>query len=404
MTADEFTVGAYVRGGTASPRFLCSHADLFAAYADGRMIDRDLTGEAYLSHYAFADDYRAHYETNGGSVAGFAGPCWCRHVVIDLDRPDPADALADARKLVAFFHQRYPELEGDVPVYFSGGKGYHVLLELAHRPPPGVGFHRTAKALAKALAAGAGVTIDESVYDIAHPIRLPNTRHPKTGRFKRRLDADALFRLDVAAIRDHARHPAGDGIPAARRVPEELATDWAEAERHAARVAEVRADRRAGRGGTPDRRAPRFFLDLLRFGVAEGERHHTLFRAAAWLTEQGAPPSLSFALLTEAGQDVGIGPKDVERQIACGIDHATRQGRVAEPMFPPMTPLPRIRPDELETWVRRAGWDWETIRDHLDRTGAYCPDAGTAAALSNPQRAELVVLAMAAVGGEGGAA
>jgi integrase len=80
---------------------------------------------------------------------------------------------------------------------------------------------------------------------------------------------------------------------------------------------------RRGGGPTPLRRAPAgstnreqpvAFLrtrsagrtrPILRFGVDEGERHQTLFRCAAWLTEQGAPPPLVAALLTEPGNDVG---------------------------------------------------------------------------------------------------
>ena len=336
MTADPFTVGAFVCGPPHSPRALVRHGGLLVAYADGLIDD---PREAYLSHFAFGPDLEDHHAASRGSVAGFAGPCWCRWLVLDIDRPDPAVALADARRLVVFVHQRYPDLEGDVPVYFSGNKGYHVLLELAHLPPPSAGFHHTAKALAEAVAAGAGVGIDPSVYDLAHIIRLPNTRHPKTGLHKRRLDSDALFRLDAEGIREHARYPAGDGIPTARQVPEELALDWGEAERHAGRTAEVWAERRAERGEVPDLRAPKFFLDLLRFGVGEGERHATLFRAAAWLTEQGAPPPLVLALLTEPGRDVGLTPKDVERQIGCGIDHARRhRAEVGVPRPPAPTP------------------------------------------------------------------
>lgn len=394
MTADAFTVGAFVHGSPHSPRALVRHGGLLAAYADGVIDD---PREAYLSHFAFGPELEDHHAANHGSVAGFVGPCWCRYLVLDIDRPDPVAALTDARKLVAFVHQRYPDVEGDVPVYFSGHKGYHVLLELAHCPPPTVGFHRTVKALAEAIAERAGVTIDPSVYDLAHIIRLPNTRHPKTGLHKRRLDADALFRLDADGIREHAQHPAGDGLPAARRVPEELVRDWEDAERHVERIDETRAER----SGSPDERGPRYFFDLVRFGVGEGERHNTLFRAAAWMTEQGAPPLLVSALLTEPGLDVGLTPKDVGRQIGCGIDHANRKGRITAPMFPPCSPIPLIDPAELEKWVRRAGWEWEKIRDYIDLTGAYCPDAGTVADLSNPQRAELLLLAHAATGERG---
>jgi hypothetical protein len=321
MTADAFNVGAFVLGAPTSPRALVRHADLLAAYADAVLDDER---EGYLSHFAFGGEMEAHYAANRHSVAGFVGPCWARWLVLDIDRADLADALADARRLVGFLHERYPEAEGDVPIYFSGGKGFHVLIELAHKPPPALDFQHTARTLAEALAGRAGVRIDTGIYGAVHIVRLPNTRHPRTGLFKRRIDAEALFALDIDGIRRHAAHPAGDGIPAVRTPPAQLVEDWRTAGEATARAAEARAAARRD-FGEADARAPRYFLDLLRFGVNEGARHQTLFRCAAWLTEQGAPPSLCSALLTEPGRDVGLTPKDVERQIACGIDHARKQ-------------------------------------------------------------------------------
>jgi hypothetical protein len=322
-----FNVGAFVLGAPTSPRALVRHPELLAAYADGAMLERDATGEAYLSHFAFGADMQIHFAANRQSVAGFAGPCRCRWLVLDLDRPDLADALADARRLVAFARDRYG---ADPPVYFSGGKGFHVLVELAHQPPPAVGFQNVARAFAEQLAARAGVRIDPGVFDVNRIVRLPNTRHSRTGLFKRRIDADDLFRLDLAAIRRHSEQPAGDGMPTMRDVPRQLVADWTEAETANARATETRI--MARRDFASDSRAPRYFLDLCRFGVAEGERHATLFRCAAWLTEQRAPAALVTALLTEPGQDVGLTPRDVERQIRCGIEHARRQlGAVADP-------------------------------------------------------------------------
>jgi hypothetical protein len=298
------------------------------AYADGAIEDER---EAYLSHFAFGAEMQVHYAANRNSVKDFAGPCGCRRLVLDIDRADLVEALADARRLVTTIHQSYPEMEGDVPVYFSGRKGFHVLVELAHNPSPAVGFQHVARTFAEALAVRAGVRIDGAIYDIAHIIRLPNTKHPRTGLFKRRIDAEALFKLDVPRILELAKNPAGDGIPTVRTPPPQLAADWQEAERETVRAAEARAAVRRDVGPV-DTRAPRYVLELLRFGVDEGERHKTLFRCAAWLTEQGAPSSLCVALLTEPGLDVGLTPKDVERQIACGIEHARKQrGAIADP-------------------------------------------------------------------------
>lgn len=349
MTAPTFTVGAYVLGAPNSPRALVRHEGLLTAYADGAMAERDETREAYLSHFAFGPDLQPYYRANRGSVRGYEGPCWCRRPVLDIDREDLSDALADARRLVAFLHDRYPEAEGDVPVWFSGRRGFHVGVELAHGPPPAADFNRVCRTLCEALAARAGVTIDTSVYDLAHLIRLPNTRHPKTGLFKRRIDADALFRLDAAGVLELARHPAGDGIPAVRSCPAALADDWREAERVTARAAEARAADRTAHGLAPDARAPRYFLDFLRFADVGESRHLTLFRCAAWLTEQGAPPSLCSALLTEPGLDLALKPQDVERQIGCGIAHANRQrGAAGDPR-----PDPEADPDAFERWAVR---------------------------------------------------
>jgi hypothetical protein len=324
VTAHGHNVGALVLGAPTSPRALVPHEDLLTAYADGAMLERGEDREAYLSHFAFGPEMQTYYGANRSSVRGYEGPCRCRRVVLDIDREDLGEALADTRRLVSFLHQRYPELEGDVPVWFSGRRGFHVGLELAHGPPPAAGFNRVCRTLCEALAAGAGVMIDEGVYDLAHIIRLPNTRHPKTGLFKRLVETDALFRLDVPGVLEHARHPAGDGIPTARSCPAKLADDWHEAERVTARADERRAAARRD-PGTPDARAPRYFVEFYRFGVDVGERHQTLFRCAAWLTEQGAAPSLVEALLAEPGLDLGLTPKDVERQIACGVEHARRR-------------------------------------------------------------------------------
>lgn len=325
-----FNVGALVPGAPVTSRALCRHAETLAAFTDGTMIDREAVGEAYLSHFAYGPEMRTHYAAHRGSVAGYTGPCWCRWLVWDIDRADDLGAaLADTRRLVTYLGHRYEPLEP--VVFYSGSKGFHVLLELVHAPPPAVGFHRVAKAFALGVARAAGVAVDESIYDIAHILRLPNTKHGKTGRYKRRLSLDELAALDAGRIVELAAYPWGEDLRTTDDAPEQLAIDWQEAEKRSQQETATRATIRRDAAVSPDTRAPRWFLELLRFGVQEGERHQTLFRAAAWLTEQGAPPSLSHALLTEPGQDLGLTPADVDRQICCGVEHAQRQRAATDP-------------------------------------------------------------------------
>ena len=56
-------------------------------------------------------------------------------------------------------------------------------------PLPVAGFQHVAKTFAVALAALAGVRIDSAIYVVNHIVRLPNTRHPRTGLF------NAAFRV-----------------------------------------------------------------------------------------------------------------------------------------------------------------------------------------------------------------
>lgn len=314
-------VGAFVEGSPTGPRKLARWRDLLDAYAD---LELDTSHEAYLSHFAFTGAMTAHYKANGRSVAGYNGPTWAKWIVFDIDRPELADALADTRTLAAALLQRFPLLDGCLPVYSSGLKGFHVYLDLCHEPPPAAGFNHVCRTLAEMLAADAGVKIDTAVYDANRILRLPNSQHPKTALFKRRIDADALFNLGVPEILELAKTPAGDGLPTVGDRCPIIAATWEEAEQETRRKGEARAEvRRDAANG--DAIAPKYFIDFIRFGVPEGERHSTLFRAAAWMTEQGAPAGFVHAMLTEPGRDVGLTPKEVHRQIECGIGHARRQ-------------------------------------------------------------------------------
>jgi len=314
-------VGAYVHGSPESSRQLVHWRELLTAYADAEL---DTDHEAYISHFVYTSAMVEHFKANNNSVAGFNGPTWAKWIVFDIDRPNLDDALADARKLTAALLQRYPMLDGSIPVYFSGNKGFHVYLELVNEPSAAVGFNAVCRTLAESIAAAAGVKIDTAIYDANRILRLPNSRHPRTGLFKRRIDEQALFSLDMPAILDMAKQPAGDGIPTVGDRFPEIERDWKAAEAETLRKAEGRAVVRVA-AAEGDSRAPKYFLDFLRFGIDEGERRPTLFRSAAWLSEQGAPDRLVHALLDEPARDLGITPADTTRQIACGIAHARRQ-------------------------------------------------------------------------------
>jgi hypothetical protein len=177
MTAD-YDVGVLVAGPVSAPRCLVEHRAMLAAFAQD---ETQYYGEAYLSHYQFGPEMESHYKRNGGSVAGFNGPCRADWLLWDIDEPDSVAALTSARRLVAFIQERY---HTDPACWFSGAKGYHVGLRLAHDPSPSATFPTVARSFAEALAAAAGVRVDSALYDLNRIVRLPNTRHVRSGLFK----------------------------------------------------------------------------------------------------------------------------------------------------------------------------------------------------------------------------
>lgn len=321
MTSSAARFGFRVVGGVSEERRTVDAAVAFAAHcaADPKAKpDR----ECYLSAFRFGDDFRAYLDRHH-TPKGYAGAGWSPYLWFDIDREDPAVALADARRLVGFLLFRYTGFadDDDLLYFFSGRKGFHVGVPLTHTPPPSPAFHRVCRHLALLNSTEVGVVVDSSVYTLVQPFRAPNSRHPKTGLHKRRLAHAELMKLSIERIRELAAEPFGFEVPTVTAVPAELAEDWQQAE---AAVTEQQMARRE-RHAAPSGRLNRTTLEFIRDGAEVGDRHPRLFRAAANLREFAAPPELIHALLTEAGLDCGLSPSDVRRQIDCGIVHADQQ-------------------------------------------------------------------------------
>jgi len=320
--------GFRVVGNTAGRRRLVDAASAFAGYAtcDPKA---EIHHEAYLSAFWYGEDFK-EYLAETGSTRGFSGPCWTPYLWLDIDHPDlPERALADARRLAMTVLGRYRTLdEEDLLVFFSGNKGYHLGLPTCWSPLPSVGFHKTARRLAELLASLAAVSIDASVYDKVRCFRTPNSRHPVTGLHKRFLRLEELLHLDAATIRGLAAEPVPFDLRAEAAKDEQAAADWDTCVGVVQEEAKAKAQRRVAPDGNP--RLTRATLGFIRDGADVGDRHRLLFSAAANLAEFGCPPALAHALLTEAALDSGLPPKEVYRQIECGLQHPREQEKGAD--------------------------------------------------------------------------
>lgn len=312
----DFRFGFRVLGDCRQPRLLIDWQRAFNAYAQ---LDQrcELERESYLSAFCFAADFRAHLAATS-STANYNGPSWTPWLPLDVDREgDLPAALEDARRLTVLLTGELRIREDDLLVFFSGSKGFHLLLPAAcWTPQPGLHFHRVARNLAAALADRANATIDAGIYDRVRCFRAPNSRHPKTGLHKRRLSTDELLHLAADRIVETAKRPAEFEIPEPTYRSEPLAALWHDAEATVQRDVADRAARLAT-GGVPQQ-LNRSTIDFIANGASKGDRHRLLYSAAANLAELGAPLRLCIALLEPAALDCGLPPKDVHRAIENG--------------------------------------------------------------------------------------
>jgi hypothetical protein len=293
---------------------LVDHAAAFAAYAscdELAVVER----EAYLSAFTFGKDF-AELLKSTGSRGGFDGACWSAWLWFDIDRGDLDTALRDARRLALALIECYRLDDDRLLIFFSGSKGFHIGLPSAlWRPDPSTSFHQVCRKLAEAIAAAAGVNIDTGVYDRVRPFRAPNSRHPKTGLHKRRVSLDELTRLSLDAVCRLAEQPASFDLPDVPPVCDRATADWSEAVEQVCQASEAKAQANTKGMAMLNRQT----LAFIRGGAAEGDRHRLLYSAACNLGEFACPPALAHALLSEAALDCGLAPKEVARQIDCGL-------------------------------------------------------------------------------------
>lgn len=157
----------------------------------------------------------------------------------DLDYAnDPSVPQAEAVKLVDFFTKELDVEEADLWVYFSGSKGFHVLISSqALGVEPRNDTHKIFKHIAGYLKYRLGTTtieqdelnreqpvieplksIDLVVYTEKRMLRLNNSIHQKTRLYKTELTIDELRTLSLDEIKKMAEAPRrGVGMPGSER-------------------------------------------------------------------------------------------------------------------------------------------------------------------------------------------
>jgi len=238
----------------------------------------------------------------------------------DLDFPDnPEVAQADAIKIIDFFMVELGLQESDIWVYFSGSKGFHVLvstgaLKIEARPD----LQKIFKHIASYLRQRLGETyfdqqdkkdkviplksIDYQVYTCPRMLRLPNSVHSKTRLYKIELTIPELKTLSLAEIKKVAEKPRNAVFanrPAEKR--EKAANFYANKVREHLESAKTTEKKYAGEAYTFAKGNPPVCVqDLLNGGwKKDGDRNMATVQLASYFKAAGHTYDETLAVLED---------------------------------------------------------------------------------------------------------
>lgn len=164
----------------------------------------------YSSYFFFSDELLTYMSSQSAaaapSVAGYQGKVWAPYLPIDLDDPGLAPALEAARLLTHLLLDRWHLDANGLQIYFSGGKGFHLMLDsrgfgkmapARHWP---MVFDALRRHLAQQLPERLREVVDLSIKDRMRLWRLPNTVHEKSRLYKIILTPAELAALTADGI------------------------------------------------------------------------------------------------------------------------------------------------------------------------------------------------------------
>lgn len=161
---------------------------------------KDPSNDYYLSTYYYNDQQFEEFRQKGGSVKGIKNvktdTLW-----FDFDSEnDPELARKDAITLVNRL-QSHGISEDAIQIYFSGNKGYNVVLKLNRDITP-----QQAENLALYKYGRDLTTLDTTLYDSSQLLRIPFTKHQVSGLYKIPLTVYDLTDFTTDEIKEAAKN------------------------------------------------------------------------------------------------------------------------------------------------------------------------------------------------------
>lgn len=231
-------------------------------------LEKDPNKDYYISIYKYNEQQRKKVEEKG-SVSGI------RDVTTDIlvwdfdsaNNPDDArkDVITLAHRLVEWYNIDVDTIQ----CYYSGSKGFHVVLYLGQQQVTPEQFKKATTFIAEGLK-----TFDVVVSDPARVIRLEYTKHPKTGLYKIPLHISEVDEMTIDEIKELAKEAREDVEFSAApvRLPQDL---FKLEEKKKKETVEIEAASKPPKGWKEYKWA------IAQGQFASGERHQALMVLAA---------------------------------------------------------------------------------------------------------------------------
>lgn len=158
--------------------------------------------DCYMSAYRFTIDYKTFADENK-TVRNYSGICHSEYLFFDFDSPHADLALDEVRKFTCKVIEKSTDaIIDDMFFYFSGNKGFHILIK--QQFDPSIEIPETVKKYCMALGKEF-TTFDRSIYDKTRILRIPNSKHRKSGLYKIPLLAGEVLKYELDEIKEIAK-------------------------------------------------------------------------------------------------------------------------------------------------------------------------------------------------------
>lgn len=224
------------------------------------------------------------------------GPVYLDLDAEDLTREEFEKAKFDAILLMTHFTQQLGISEKEIQLYFSGGKGFHILL----RPEifnlsPREDMHLRHKAYVKYLKSYTmHDTLDTKIYDDKRLFRIANTINAKTGLYKIPLSFDELRTINEVTIRQMATNPRLRGY-SDPTISKNAAEEYEKAMESLKPVNRTQGDKVIHH----DADLLPCVEDILDTGASKGSRNNTSVALASSILQTGKTPEETIHILED---------------------------------------------------------------------------------------------------------